>query len=68
MIVQIVERLKKDGQWQYFIDFFTSQQDKLIADLRSGQVNDLNKLAVINGQLDLLDRLKTLDSWSAKQR
>jgi hypothetical protein len=66
MLAETIRRLKREDTWKYFVEFFELEQSKLVSELQSGSVNDLTRLAVINSQLDLLDRIKGLDSWAEK--
>jgi hypothetical protein len=63
MISSLVEKFRKDGIWQHFEEFFTAKQNEIIKDMRSGAINTTDKLIKANTELDMLERLKSLDLW-----
>lgn len=65
MLDQIIQSLKKQGQWEFFVTFFSERQDELIGELRSG-VETLERLNEINNQLELYEKLKDLGTWAAR--
>ena len=68
MLINTVERLKRDYLWKYFIEFFEAQQNELVTELQAGSVKDITRLEVINSQLQLWERLKGLEEWASKYK
>ena len=68
MLAETIRRLKREDLWKYFVEFLELEQSELVSELQSGSVNDLTRLSVINAQLEILDRIKTLDSWAEKSK
>lgn len=66
MIEHIVARMKKDGEWQYFTAIYDQMIDEIISDMRSGNIKTTEKLLEANVQLDLLERVKNIDSYSGR--
>jgi hypothetical protein len=66
MLESVIIRLKKDLLWKHFVEFFEAEQAKLLTELQSGSVKDLERLNLINSHLELFERLKNLDQWAAK--
>lgn len=66
MIAQLIDRMRKEDTWKYFEEAYSQMQDEIIRDMRAGNIKTTEQLMVANSQLDLLERVKNLDSWSSK--
>lgn len=63
---EIIQNLKHNSQWDWFVKAFKSMQQDILDDMRNGDIKTIEDLKVANAKLDLLDRCISLDKYKGK--
>lgn len=66
MLKDLINRLKEEGRWGYIENAFMDMQKEIIEDMRSGKINEMEKLIKANAKLELLERLINLEFFRGR--